>query len=147
MPTRIEWEDGFEDEAWHYKSSLNPLGDTVRKATDEIYRRVRAGVESELARWETAAESTAQLGKKGGHQSDRLRFFRAKAMAYSLRKYKALLRPIMVHDGQENYGAVVSYHAAGAEIEFGGRDPKMQLGSTNEYLDYPAFAFLRKGLS
>lgn len=145
MSTRMEWEPGFEEKAWHYRSSLNPLGDAVREATDEIHARVRGAVDAELGRWQSQADSTAGLAKKG-HPSDRLRFFRSKAMAYSLRRYRDLLRPIMVHDGEENYGAVVAFHAAGDLIEYGGRDSRIQLGRTDEHLVYPAFGFLRRGL-
>jgi hypothetical protein len=145
MTFRFEWEEGWENKAFHFRSSLNPLGDAVREATDAIGARARAIAQQEAARWTDTRDTTKGTLKKN-FRTEKLRFYRAKAMAYSLNAYVSTLKNIMVRDGDANYGAVVSYHARGAEIEFGGKDPKLELGKTGEYLEYPAFGFLRRAL-
>jgi hypothetical protein len=121
------------------------LGNQVRQVTDEISKKVIGAAKAELGRFQGTAEDVRGIIRKND-RSERLRYFRNKAMAYSLGKYVETLKPIMVHDGKENYGAVVSYHAAGDKIEYGGKDDKIELGRTGERLTYPAFAFLRRGL-
>lgn len=145
MTTRFEWEDGFEEKAFHWRSSLNPLGDLVRECTDEIGERTRQIARAEQTRWKGTADSTKGLLKKN-FREEKLRFYRAKAMAYSLDIYVKTLRNSMVRDGAANYGIVETMHARGAEIEFGGTDPKLELGRTGKFLEYPAFGFLRRAL-
>lgn len=145
MTTRFEFEEGWEEKAFHWRSSLNPLGDLVRECTDEIGERARGHAEAERSRWQDHADSTKGLLKKNFKQ-EKLRFYRAKAMAYSLDVYVKTLRFSMVRDGAANYGVVETMHARGAEIEFGGTDPKLELGRTGEFLEYPAFGFLRRAL-
>lgn len=142
----MEWEPDFEQTAWHFRSSMNPLGDVVRQTTDEIHRRVKAAAEAEAARWKDTRDTTKGLLKKSLKQ-EKLRFFRARGMAYSLDVYVKTLRAVMVKDGEQNYGMVASYHAAGDRIEFGGKDPTIRLSKTGEVLDYPAFGFLRRGVN
>lgn len=141
----IEWDEGFEEQAFHWRSSLNPLGNQVRQVTDEISKRVIGLARNEAGRFSGTADDVRGIIRKNDRQ-ERLRYFRNKAMAYSLKKYVELVKPIMVHDGKENYGAVVAYHAAADKIEFGGKDEQIELGKTGERLTYPAFAFLRRGL-
>ncbi len=145
MTTRFEFDDGWEEKAFHWRSSLNPLGDLVRECTDEIGQRTREIASAERERWKNQADSTKGLLKKNFKQ-EKLRFYRAKAMAYSLDIYVKTLRNSMVRDGDANYGIVETLHARGLEIEFGGRDPKLELGRTGEFLEYPAFGFLRRAL-
>lgn len=145
---RFEWEEGWEEKAFHFRSSLNPLGDAVREATDEIGLRARQHAEVEAARWKDSAKTTKGLLKKSFRQ-EKLRYFRAKAMAYSLDLYVKTLRFTMERgEAEGNYGTVTSYHAAGDRIEFGGVDSKVELGKkTGQFLDYPAYAFLRRALN
>lgn len=145
MADHFEWEAGWEVKAFHFRSSLNPLGNAVREETDKIAARVKAAAQHELGRFSGTREDAKAISKK--NRSERLRYFRNKAMAYSLQKYVETVRPIMVQAGDENYGAVVAYHAAADRIEFGGKDDKIELGKTGERLDYPAFAFMRRGLA
>jgi len=142
----MEWEPGWEEKAWHFRSSMNPLGDAVREATDSIHRSVKATAEAEAARWRDQRDTTKSLLKKSFRQ-EKLRYFRAKAMAYSLDIYVKTLKAVMVREGDQNYGMVASYHAAGDRIEFGGKDHHMKLGKTGEVLEYPAFGFLRRGVN
>ena len=143
---RFVWEPGWQEKAWHFRSSLNPLGNAVRAATDQIGYRVRAQAEAEASR-ATVAWRSAQGSLRGNFRQNKLRFFHARALSHSLRAYARSIRFIMVHGAAENYGAVVTYHKAGDRIEFGGNDPKYKLGDTGATLNYPAYGFLRRGLT
>lgn len=142
---KIVWEPGFEAKAFHFNSSLNPLGDLVRQVTDEIGNRARNAALAEAARWEGQRDTTKGL-LKSQFQNEKMRYFRAKAMAYSLKRYASTLRFTMEKSGDQNYGMVGSYHARGDRIEFGGSDNKMELGKTGVKLEYPAFGFLRRAV-
>lgn len=145
----IRWEPDLtiREKAFHFRSSLNPLGDAVRDATDDLHRKVMAEVNQEIGRWEDQQNTTKTL-LKSDFRNAKARFYRAKAMAYSLRAYRSTLKAIMVKDADENYGAVVSYHAAGDSIEFGGVDQRITegRGESAPNLMYPAFGFLRRAL-
>ncbi len=135
----------FERNVRKFKGTVNPVGNAVREATDEIGNRVKELASSEAGTWAGLAASSKGI-KTYKDKGLRLIALRAKAMAYSLKAYARTVRFVMVAGADEDYGAVVSYHAAGAEIEFGGNDPKLTLGDTGVHLSYPAFAFMRRGL-
>lgn len=141
----VEWEDGWESKAFHFNSSLNPLGDAVREATDKIGQTARGHASAEAARWSQTRDTTRTLLKRNFH-TEKLRYFRAKAMAYSLDIYVKTLRFTMERGGDMDFGRVGSYHAAGDRIEFGGTDPRIELGRTGQRLEYPAFGFLRRAM-
>lgn len=143
---KIVWDEGFEAKAFHYRSSLNPLGDLVRTITDEIGHRAKRIVETETAVYEAERDSSKGLLKKE-YKTQKMRYYRAKAMAYSLKIYGQTIRMTMEKDGDQNYGMVASYHARGDRIEFGGTDDKIELGKTGIKLDYPAFGFLRRAVN
>lgn len=142
----IVWEPDFEEQALHFRSSLNPLGDVVRETTNKIGARVKAIAEGEAQHAAAEAEAT-KVYQHSNLQDQKLRYFRAKAMSFSLKNYARMVRFYMVRAGDANYGMVAATHAAADKIEFGGKDHKIQLGKTGEYLEYPAFAFLRRGVS
>ncbi|HSN23124.1 MAG TPA: hypothetical protein VLS45_03000, partial [Methylomicrobium sp.] len=78
------------------------------------------------------------------NKSSRTRYKKAKAMAYSLKRYKELLYAAEVHGSDENYAIVAAGHAAGDAIEFGGNDRVIMVGDVP--LDYNAMAILRRSL-
>jgi hypothetical protein len=141
----FEHDESFGPKAVHVRSSLNPLGDMVREKTDEIGKRARALAEQEAARWKAQRDTTRGL-LKNDFQREKLRYFRARAMAMSLDLYVKTLRFTM-ESGEEVFGTVTAMHGAGDLIEFGGTDRRFKLGNTGQYLDYPAFAFLRRALN
>jgi hypothetical protein len=143
---RMVWEPGFENKAWHYRSSLNPLGDAVRQETDKIGRTARALAFAEALRADADYRAARGSLARGGFRSNKLRFFYCRALAHSLKRYAATIRFSMVHAGDQNYGMVSSRHMAGHKIEFGGSDPKYKLGDTGAILNYPAYGFLRRAV-
>lgn len=143
---RMVWEPGFENKAWHYRSSLNPLGDAVRYHTDQIGRTARALALAESLRVKADYRSARGSLTHGGYRSNRLRFFYLRALSSSLDVYAKTIRFSMVHAGDQNYGMVSSRHMAGHKIEFGGSDPKYKLGDTGAILNYPAYGFLRRAV-
>jgi hypothetical protein len=131
----------FVDNLLHWRGSLNPVGDSVRRATDKVLTMARRTARAEIAEATSAvnAAHSRRFSKSG-----KARYAQAKAMLYSLKRYSELLYAIEVAQPDENIGAVCAGHAAGAQIEFGGTDSVIRAGDAP--LVYSARHILRRSV-
>ena len=133
----------FVDNLLHWRGSLNPVGDKVRSTANRIRDNAKRSARSELA--EVTSKVNALASGNRYRRSASAEYLRAKALAYSLRRYIDMLYAVEVRGGRENIGVVAAGHAAGAEIEFGGTDQVLKAGDLP--LTYPAYRFLGRSLS
>lgn len=125
------------------RSSLRPLYDIVRKATDEIRDHAIEGIESEYEK----AESQAQGAKRTAYGSGKNAFLEAKARSFALRSARDNTFATMGFDGHEIYGRVTMNRSGSQNLEFGGSDPKAEVGKgTGVYIVHPPYSFLRRAM-
>src|ERR1044071_9748900 len=139
----FEFDPDFDQNVYHAsnktRSSLRGLYDTVRSVTDEIAKSAKSAIQSEWVRAE--AEATATRNQRFGNGKDS--FLRAKAKAFALRSAANTVGPTMGTD-TEICGRVAINREGSVSLEFGGTDPKAEIGKgTGNYLVHPAYAFLR----
>lgn len=124
-------------------SSLRPIFDKVRKITDDIAKVAKDSIEQEYRVVEASV-----LNARGDYsRSGRRSFLASKAIAFALRSAANSTVPIMDYDGKEIYGSVIINRTGSNSIEFGGIDPKAEIGKgTGEFVQHPPYAFLRRAL-
>jgi hypothetical protein len=127
-------------------SSLKPVIDAVRSATDEVYVRARES----LAREAGKAEAEVQAAKSNPRRfskSNRDSFAYAKAKAGAIRAGRNTIAPTMEYDGTEIFGRVTIFRKGSSVLEYGGIDSSFEIGKgTGRYVEHPAYAFLRRAL-
>jgi hypothetical protein len=131
----------FDTNLLHWRDSLNPIGDKFRRAADQIRNKAKA-----VAGSEANTSLTTQMALAGSRYKPETRegYKRAKAMAYSLRRYAELVYAAEVHGVDSNYAVVGAGHAAGDVIEYGGADRVIKIGTVP--LQYPALGILRRSI-
>lgn len=127
------------------RSSLRPLFDEVRKATDKIYFDVRQEIQGEMGR----AEGDMQAYKsKRFSTSGKKNYAHAKAKHAALKTAFNSVFPMMDYDGKEILGRVVIGRKYSFTLEFGGPDPVAEIGKgTGEHVVHPAYSFLRRAIN
>lgn len=138
-----EFEENVKKASYKSGSSLRPLFDQVRKVTDNIARDAKQHLQREAG----VAESETQNARGDYSRSGRKSFLRAKAKASALRTAANSTVPVMGYDGVEIFGRVLINRADSQTIEFGGTDPKAEIGrGTGEYVEHPPYAPLRRAM-
>lgn len=144
----FEWDPGFDDNVYRAsnksRSSLRPLYDLVRHATDAIARDAKRAIIGEWVRAEAEAEGLRDNRKFGSRQDD---WLYAKARSFAMRSAMNTVTPTMEYDGKEIYGKVSINRRGSAMVEFGGPDPVAEVGrDTGKYVIHPPYAFLRNAM-
>jgi hypothetical protein len=144
---RFEFDPEFDTNVYHAsnktKSSLAPLYNTVRKVTDEIAKEAKSAIQREWYNAESEATSNRKDRFDKNHNST---FLTAKAKSAALKSAYNTVAPIMGVDS-EIYGRVVINRTGSSSLEFGGVDPKFEIGrGTGKYITHPAYAFLRTAM-
>lgn len=146
MDVKFEFDSEFTNNIYHAskktRSSLRPLYDKVRTVTDQISEEAKRSL---LVHWTEAEAETKAVDSKT-HGSGKRSFQVAKAKAFAFKSAYNTIRPMMGVD-TEIYGRVVIQRTGSGTLEFGGPDPKAEIGiGTGEYLVHPAYAFLRRAM-
>lgn len=139
---KFVFEPDFEDNLIHWRGSLNPIGDKFRSVSDRIARSV-----TQLAN-QAIRDATSQVNElypDRFRKSKKQQYKNAKALLYSLKKYKELIYAAEIHETGGNYAVVASGHAASAMIEYGGMDEVLLAG--DQPLVYPALHLLGRSMT
>jgi hypothetical protein len=144
---RFEFDPQFDENVYRAsnktRSSLRPLYDLVRKATDEIRDHAIDAIESEYEK----AEQQTQGTKGKAYGTGKKAFLEAKARSFALRSARDSTFATMGFDGREIYGRVTMNRTGSQTLEFGGADPKAEVGKgTGVYIVHPAYSFLRRAM-
>lgn len=142
----FEFDPDFDKNVYHAsnktRSSLAPLYNLVRKQTDEIAKRAKSILQLEAA----LAEQEAHSNRNKRFGNEREGFLVQKARAFALTSAYNSLSATMGTD-IEIYGRVAINRKGSGTLEFGGADLVAEIGKgTGNYLQHPAYAFLRRAM-
>jgi hypothetical protein len=137
----FEFDPQFDDNLLHWRDSLNPVGDVVRKSADKIRDKAIRNANAAVAE---AASAQAKAKGSRYRRSGRQAYANARALVYSLKRYSELIYAAEVRGANANYAIVASGHAAADRIEFGGTDQVIKAG--DQPLQYPALMILRRSI-
>lgn len=146
MDIRFEFDPEFTDHIYHAsnktRSSMRNLYDTVRKVTDQIHAEAKRSL---LVEWNLAESEVKSVDDKT-HGSGKRSFEVARAKAFALKSAFNTIRPMMGTD-VEIFGRVIIQRTGSQTLEFGGTDPKAEVGKgTGEYVTHPPYSFLRRAM-
>ena len=147
MAVEFVFDPTFDRNLRHTRGSLNPVGDVIRRTTNDIARTARsaAGLAALNARVREETSSPATRYTAAGRRAQD----EARAAAWAFTAYAEDLQPIMLGESngvRTTEGRVVGYYPGSSAIEFGGPDPAVTLGSTGEHLVHTAHGILRTAL-
>jgi hypothetical protein len=147
MASGFQLDKGFEYNLAHTRGTLNPIGNVVRRKTDQIARKAKALAQVEA---KAATELEAHAAASKYRTSGRRPYAEMKGLAWALQTYADAIYPTMrgADDGEDSTtGRVVAMYSGSEAIEFGGVDTNIELGNTGEYLDVQAHAILRRAVN
>ena len=145
MAVEFVFDPMFDRNLRHTRGSLNPVGNVVRRRTDEIAAVARERARLLALNARVAQDTVSNRYTTTGRQNED----RARALAWALEAYAEDVQAIMLGEPDgvaTTEGRVVAYYSGSAAIEFGGRDPNVELGNTGEYLRHTPHAILRSAL-
>lgn len=129
------------------KTSLRPLGDTLRQVSDDVAESAKGMILQQYL----AAQAKTQAIKSGQLDANDSRpgqgYLRAKAEEFALKSALDSTIAYMTGDGTSMVGRVTINRTGATSLEFGGEDSGVVLGQgSKERPNHPAYAFLRRAL-
>jgi len=145
MASGFQLDKNFLSNLAHTRGTLNPIGNVVRRRTDDIARKARGIAIRESAEARRESESSGGYSDSARKRSGELR-----ALWWAMKVYADSIRPTMhgIEDGEDSTtGRVTAYYGGATAIEFGGSDPEVVVRDGPDHPTHRAHGILRRAVN